>query len=164
DPARDLDDELRFHLESRYDEYVRDGMDPVEARAEVARRFGNVAAVRNQCSHIEADWQRKRSMIDFFDLVGADLRLAVRQLRRNASLRLAAFIGLALGIGANTSIFTVVDAVLSRPLPFPESDRLVLVGEGLPKFGGGNFGLISTPEYADYRQLDGRVFESSAIF
>ena len=70
----------------------------------------------------------------------------------------------ALGIGANTSIFSVVDAVLFRPLPFPEADRLVLVGEELPQFGGGNFGVISTPEYADYRQLEGRVFESVAIY
>ena len=103
-------------------------------------------------------------MIDLVQTGIADLRYATRRLRRNASLSVVAVLCFALGIGANTSIFSVVDAVLFRPLPFPAPEQLVLVGEELPHFGGGNFGLISTAEYLDYKQLDGRVFESSAIF
>ena len=164
DPARDLDDELRFHLEARYDEYLAAGMDPASARAEVDRRFGDVPAVRAQCTAIDSQWERERTMADFVHVATADLRYAVRQLRRSLSLSVAAILCFALGIGANTSIFSVVDAVLFRPLPFPESDRLVLIGEELPAFGGGNYGLISTAEYLDYQQLDGRVFESSAIY
>jgi len=164
DPVRDLDDELRFHLEARYDEYIAEGMNPDRARAEADHRFGDVGAVRAQCTDIDTQWQRERSMIDRFHLVAAELRLALRQLRRSPSLSIAAILCLALGIGVNTSIFSVVDTVLFRPLPFPQSDRLVLIGEALPNFGGGNFGLISTPEYHDYRRLEGRVLESTAIY
>jgi Acidobacterial duplicated orphan permease len=164
DPARDLDDELRFHLEARYDDYLREGMDPVRARAEAERRFGDVAVVREQCSVVDAQSQRKHTMTDLFTNAGGDLRHALRQFRRNRALSIAAILCFALGIGANTSIFSVVDAILFRPLPFPESDRLVLIGEALPQFGGENFGVISAPEYADYKQLEGRVFDKVAIY
>jgi len=103
-------------------------------------------------------------MIDIVHTIGADFRYAVRQLRRNAALNVAAILCFALGIGANTSIFSVVDAVLFRPLPFHEPDRLVMVGEGLPRFGTDNFGVISAPEFEDYQRLHGRVFSHSAIY
>ena len=164
DPARDLDDELRFHLEARYDEYVATGMNPAAARSEAERRFGSVDAVRDQCVAIDSQWERSRTMADMFHILVADLRYAVRQLRRNPSLSIAAILCFALGIGANTSIFSVVDAVLFRPLPFPDADRLVMIGESLPKFGGVNTGSISSPEYLDYKQLNGRIFKSSAIY
>src|SRR5215510_4230736 len=105
DPARDLDDELRFHLEARYDEYVAEGMNPDRAREEVYHRFGDVGVVRAQCTEIETRWQRERSMIDRFHLAATELRFALRQLRRNPSLSLASILCLALGIGVNTSIF-----------------------------------------------------------
>jgi predicted permease len=163
-PARDLDDELRFHVESRYDEFVRDGLDPAAARAAVEQRFGNMRVVRDKCSAIDARWERERTLMDLLQVAASDFRFALRQLRRSPALSIAAILCFALGIGANTSIFSVVDAVLFRPLPFPQSDQLVLVGEELPNFGGGNFGLISTAEFADYQRLDGGVFESTAIF
>jgi putative ABC transport system permease protein len=164
DHARDLDDELRFHLEARYDEYVAGGMDPAAARAEVERRFGDVGVVRDKCTAIDSQWQRERTMVDRFHVIVADLRFALRQLQRSPSLSIAAILCFALGIGANTSIFSVVDAILFRPLPFPDGNRLVLIGEGLPRFGGNNFGLISTPEYHDYQRLEGSVFEKTAIY
>jgi predicted permease len=164
DPARDLDDELRFHLEARYDEYIAAGMNPAAARSEAERRFGSVDAVRDQCVAIDSQWERSRTMADMFHILVADLRYAVRQLRRNPSLSIAAILCFALGIGANTSIFSVVDAVLFRPLPFPDADRLVLIGEALPRFGGANMGSISSAEYLDYKQLDGRIFKRSAIY
>ena len=77
---------------------------------------------------------------------------------------MAAILCFALGIGANTSIFSVVDAVLFRPLPFADPSRLVLLGDELPGFGGGNTGVISPPEYRDYSTLNGRVFQGAAIF
>ena len=92
-----------------------------------------------------------------------DLRVALRQLRQTRALSIAAITCLGLGIGANTAIFSVVDAVLFRPLPFREPGRLVVIGEELPKFGGGNMGHISAPDFLDFHALDGRVFESSAI-
>jgi len=94
----------------------------------------------------------------------SDLRFALRQLRRNPSLSCAAVLCFALGIGASTSIFSVVDAVMFRPLPFPNANRLVLVGEALPRFSDKNFGVISAPEFVDYQRLDGHIFEASAIY
>ena len=164
DPQRDLDDELRFHIESRYEEFLAAGMDPARARAEAEHRFGSVSSVREQCAAIDSQWTRERSMLDVVHTISADFRYAFRQLRRNTALSVAAILCFALGIGANTSIFSVVDAVLFRPLPFREPDRLVLVGEGLPRFGTENFGVISAPEFEDYQRLNGRVFSSSAMY
>jgi putative ABC transport system permease protein len=164
DAARDLDDELRFHVETLYDEYIAAGLDPVTARAEVDKRFGDLTRFRAQCAAIDSRWTRERDMTERLHLIAADLRYAARQIVRAPSLSIAAILCFALGIGANTSIFSVVDAVLFRPLPFADPDQLVVLGEELPRFGGGNTGTISPPEYADYKTLNGRVFHSSAIF
>ena len=164
DPARDLDDEVRFHLAARYDEYIALGMTPAQARAETDRRFGDVVRVRDECASIETQWTRRRSMIEIVKSAGADMRYALRQFRRNASLNAAAILCLALGIGANTAIFSVVNGVLYRPLPVREPDQLLLVGEGLPMFSDENFGVISLPEYADYRRLEPATFSGSAIY
>jgi putative ABC transport system permease protein len=164
DSARDLDDELQFHLAARYDECIALGMSPLEARAEAARRLGDMAHVRSECARIDSQWERKRSMSDLVRTIGSDLRYAARQLYRHASLSVAAILCLALGIGANTAMFSVVNGVLYRPLPVRDAGRLVLVGEGLPMFGDQNFGVISLPEYSDYRRLDRQVFSGSAIY
>ena len=164
DPARDLDDELRFHLEARYEEYVARGMAPLAARAEVEHRFGDVERVRAACATIDSQWQREQTVTDFMHRAGADVRYALRQLRRSPALSIAAILCFALGIGLNTSIFSVVNGVLFRPLPFKDPDRLVLVGEWLPLVGGENFGVISTAELTDYQRLNGRVFASVAAY
>jgi len=103
-------------------------------------------------------------VFDVVQTIAADFRFALRQLRRNVALNVAAILCFALGIGANTSIFSVVDAVLFRPLPFREPDRLVLIGDGLPRFATGNLGVISAPEFEDYQRLNGRVFSTSAMY
>jgi predicted permease len=164
DPARDVDDELRFHIQARYDEYVASGMPAEAARAEVARRFGDVHAVRERCVAIDSQWQREQTMIDTLERAGADVRYAIRQLRRSRALSAAAILCFALGIGANASIFSVVSGVLFRPLPFNDPSRLVLVGEWLPSVGGENFGVISPAEFTDYQRLNGRIFANTAIY
>ncbi|HEY4215943.1 MAG TPA: ABC transporter permease [Gemmatimonadaceae bacterium] len=164
DAARDLDDELRFHVDARYDEFIAAGMSPTDARDAVAQRFGNMSDVQARCAAIDSQWERERTMADLARTIVADIRYAVRQLRRNSALNVAAILCFALGIGANTAMFSVVDALLLRPLPFPHADRLVLVGEALPRVGKENFGVISAPEYEDYRRLDGHAFSASAIF
>ena len=101
-------------------------------------------------------------MSDITHSVIGDIRFAARQLRRNLPLTIAALLCFALGVGANTSIFSVVNAVLFRPLPFPDADELVMVSEGIPKLAA-DIGSISAADLLDYKEAEGRVFESLAL-
>jgi putative ABC transport system permease protein len=101
-------------------------------------------------------------MSDVTHSVIGDIRFGARQLGRNLPLTVAALLCFALGVGANTSIFSVVNAVLFRPLPFPDSDNLVVVSEGIPKLAA-DIGSISAADLLDYRETEGRAFESLAL-
>jgi predicted permease len=164
DPGADLEEELAYHLQSRIDDYVDAGMDERAARAEAERRLGDLQRVRAECSRIDDQFARRQQLSDVLHGIAMDLRVALRQLRRQPALAATAIVCLTLGIGANTAILSVADAVLVRPLPFRDPGRLVLVGEGLPAIGDRNFGTISAPDYLDYRTLDSSVFASSALF
>ena len=164
DPGAELDHELAFHLEARVDEYVASGLDPGAARALAIERLGDLVRVRQDCQRIEDQYARRRSMTDALSAAVADLRFALRQLARQRAFAVAAIACLVLGIGVNTAIFSVVDAVLFRPLPFPDPDRLVMVGEGLPAIGAQNMGTISTPDFLDYATLDSSMFASASAF
>ena len=117
--SSDIADELRFHIEARIDDLVRDGMSRDEARAAARRRFGNLTALNEQTR----DFATVRWARDGID----DLRLACRLLRRHITLTVTVAATLALGIGATTAIFSVVYAVVLRPLPYEDSGRLVAV-------------------------------------
>jgi predicted permease len=103
-----------------------------------------------------------RSSSDIVQTLFGDLRFGARQLLRNPALTVAALACFALGVGANTSIFSVVNAVLFRPLPYPDSHSLVIVSEGMPKMAA-DFNQISAPDLIDYRETEGRTFESLAL-
>lgn len=163
-PRAELDEELSFHLEARVDEYVAAGLDRDAARALAFERLGDLSRVRDDCQHIEDQYARRRSMTDTLAAVAGDLRHALRQLARQRAFAAAAIACLVLGIGVNTAIFSVVDAVLFRPLPFRDPGRLVMVSEGLLSIDAPNMGQISTPDFGDYSTLDGSTFESSAVF
>src|SRR5687767_3684718 len=119
--ARDLDDEVRFHMEMRIAELERRGMAAEEARAEALRRFGDADDLREYCHSMEVRQMRRVRLREWLDGVGHDARFAWRQVMRAKPFYLVAIATLALGIGATTSIFTVVRAVLLRPLPFPDA-------------------------------------------
>src|SRR5688500_12907922 len=102
-------------------------------------------------------------MRDRLDAIIADVTFALRQLRRSPVLATAAILCFALGIGVNSAIFSIVNGVLIRPLPYPDADRIVVINEGLPKMGPG-MGRISAPELLDYRELEGQVFQATAIY
>jgi putative ABC transport system permease protein len=102
-------------------------------------------------------------MRDRLDAIIGDVTFALRQLRRSPVLASAAILCFALGIGVNSAIFSIVNGVLIRPLPYRDADRVVVINEGLPKMGPG-MGRISAAEFLDYRALEGRVFETTAIY
>ena len=113
----DLSDELQFHLQSQTEEYVAQGMDPKLARRAAFRSLGGVQQVKEEC--------RDARQISFIDNFLQDGRFGLRILRRNPVFALVACATLALGIGATTSIFSVVRAVIFAPLPFRQPENLV---------------------------------------
>jgi putative ABC transport system permease protein len=102
-------------------------------------------------------------MRDRFDAIAGDVTFALRQLRRSPVLATAAILCFALGIGVNSAIFSIVNGVLIRPLPYRDADRIVVIQEGLPKMGPG-MSRIAAAELVDYRELEPRVFQATAIY
>ena len=126
-PAADLDDELRDHLESSVEELIARGMAPRAARAEAARRFGDVASVRDVVRRLDRRHVAHRNRIAVLETVFQDVRYAARGLRRSVAFTVVATISIALGIAANATIFSVVNAALLRPIPGTNADGLVRV-------------------------------------
>jgi predicted permease len=123
---RDLDDELRFHLEMQTALEVSRGSSPREAERAARLRLGATDAIREA--------YRDQQGVPAIDTVVQDVRHAARTLRRDSRFSLMAIMTLTLGIGATTTIFSLVRGVLLDPLPYPESDRLVRVYESSPRF------------------------------
>jgi len=120
-------DELSFHVETRIEALMAEGMDRESAAARARQEFGDVVASRAELSEIDRRRVRRDRLRNRWDDVRQDVRHAFRLLWRRRSYTAVAVLTLALGIGAASSIFAVVDAVLLRPLPFAEPDRLVVV-------------------------------------
>jgi predicted permease len=124
-----LDDELRFHLEGRIEDIMeREGLARDDAEREARRRFGDVDDYRNQTRTIDDSMLHRRNRIELFDTLLRETTHAARALLRAPSFSLIAIFTLALGLGATTAIFTLLDRVVIRPLPYPNSDRLIHIG------------------------------------
>jgi predicted permease len=117
----EMAEEMRLHLEHRIDEYVQAGLSPREARAAALRAFGGVAQAQEAC--------RDSRRFGWIDDLAQDVRYGCRQILRNPGFAAVAIVTLALGIGANTAIYSIVDAVVFRPLPLHEPSRLMWVHE-----------------------------------
>jgi predicted permease len=149
---RELDEELRHHIEQQTEQNIRLGMSPQEARCAARKAFGGV----EQAKERSRDARGMRWLEDIWQ----DLRYGARMLLKQPGFTLIAVITLALGIGANTAIYSVVNAVLLRPLPYPDSDRLVRLREvGLD----GSDGPVSYLNFTDWRAQQ-TVFEHMGLY
>ena len=145
---RDLREELAFHRHMLDERARRTGLDPAAARRAAQLALGGEQQI------VEA-WRDQRGL-PFLDTLGQDLRYGLRMLRRSPGFAATAIATLALGIGASTAIFSIVDAVLFRPLPFADSDRLVTVGDRNPDGSSSNAGFQTMMAWRDRsRTLEG---------
>lgn len=157
--AREVDDELAFHLEMRMQRLIAAGMTPDAARQEALRQFGNVDSVRQDCVIMDEQRERAMSRANVFGELQQDFIYALRTLRRNPGFTAVIVCALALGIGANTAIFTLIDAVVVRGLPVAHPEQLVAIGDtrrvGSFSQGSPRTDLISYPLYRDLRAQTG---------
>jgi putative ABC transport system permease protein len=141
----DLDDEIRGHLALSIKERIESGEDPEAARLAALREFGYVPAIRDSMRRV---WHSR--WIDAADALGRDLRFAVRSLLRAKGLAATVIVTLALGIGANAAVFSVVRGVLLRPLVNRDEDRLIYIRQSAPGLGVENM-TFSVPEIEDFK-------------
>jgi len=149
---RDLSDEMQAHLDLMTAENIERGMPPTEARAAARRDFGNVTSTQEKARE---SWQFPR-----LETILQDIRYGLRGIRKSPSFSLVVILTLALGIGANTAIFSVVYSVLLRPLPYPHGERLVWLGESTAKASGISITWINFEHW----RHDNDSFENMAAF
>ena len=152
---RDVDQELDFHIAMRTQKLVAAGLAPDAARAKALERFGDLRTVRDSC--LDIDHQRERAMrrTNYLSSLRQDVAYALRTMRQNLGFTAVVLLTLALGIGANTSTFTLIDSLVLRALPVPHSEQLVTIGNPA-RVGGLSEGtprndLTSYPVYLDVR-------------
>jgi putative ABC transport system permease protein len=129
---REVSDELEFHLDTRVERLVALGWTPDAARREALRQFGDIESVHGDCVALDMERERTARWTDFVGDLLRDVRRVVHALRKTPGWTAIAILTLALGIGANTAIFSVVHRLLLAPLPYPHGNRIVMlsVGEG----------------------------------
>jgi putative ABC transport system permease protein len=157
---QEIDEELALHVESRTRELIARGMDPKAAREAALHRLGDIAALKKTMRSLGRKRDREMSITLWLDELRDDLKFAFRQLKHSPGFTVVATLTLALGIGANSAIFALVDATLLRPLPYREPDRLVALWESSAK---NVKGYVSPLNMLDWNARS-RTFEKIAGF
>jgi len=142
---RELDEELQFHIDGRMRELMADGMTREAAAVEVARRFGNRLRLREESRDVK--------LMPWLDDLGRDVSYGLRTLRRTPVFTAVALLTLALGIGANTAIFSIVNGVILRPLDFPKPEQLMYLTTEFPALGLTR-NPLSVQEYLEFRKIN----------
>ncbi len=150
---RELDEELRAHFAHQVEKLAASGLSRGEAERQARLEFGGLDQVKEEC--------RDARGVNLIENLFQDLRYGVRILRKNPGFAAAAILTLALGIGATTAIFSVVDGVVLKPLPFPTADRLVRILSVIAATGHG--GIASYSDLLDWRAKN-HVFDGMAVF
>ena len=151
----ELDEELRFHLEQSIQAHVEAGLAPLEARRRAMVEFGGVEGTREQCVRQRPGW--------FVDSICRDVLHGVRLLRRSPGLMSVAVLTLALGIGANTAIFSLVDGISLRPLPIADPAHLVALSSVKIHAAANSETAETGSSYPEYRDLRGSVAAFSDV-
>src|SRR5688500_9754265 len=144
--TKEVDEELRFHLDMKAQELIASGVAPDEARRLARAQVADIAFTRRYMRQADRRRMARERRAEFGDELRQDIRFSLRQLRRNLAFTAIALITLALGIGANTAIFSVVRGVLLRDLPYPEPDRILRV---FSTFHGNN-STVSPADFNDW--------------
>jgi putative ABC transport system permease protein len=150
---RELDEELRAHLEMLTEENLRKGMSPENARCAALRSFGGVERTKER--------YREQRGVPALESFFQDIRYGLRGLLRNPGFAAVAIVTLALGVGANSAIFTVVNAILLRPLPYRDPSRLVYISEFWPHETPVR--TVPSPDFANWSEHD-RLFDGLAAY
>lgn len=148
----DLDQDIREHIEMETQDNIERGMSPEEARYAAVRKFGNVTRVKEETREV---WS-----FVWLEQLWQDIRHGLRMLRKSPGFAAIAILTLALGIGANTSLFSMVNGVLLNPLPYPDSDQVVSADNWYPGYGEDS---ISYPDFLDWVRLN-HTFSSLAAY
>ena len=158
--GRDVDDEIRFHIETRVDALMAQGHSRSDADRLARDEYGDMNAARAELAAIDKRFAGRVALREWLASWAQDIRFALRSLRARPGFTLAVLLTLGLGVGANTAIFSLVDDMLLRPLPYAQPDRLYHLWETYPGSLAGR-SEASYPDYLDWRARN-RVFKDMA--
>jgi predicted permease len=157
DPAADVKDEISFHLEAKTEDLMRQGWTPEAARKEAERQFGDLRSVQCIGQRMGQKTERRRWISDYGTDLLQDIRYTFRTLARDPGFAVVSLLILALAIGANVAVFSVVNTLLLRPLPFPHSNELVWIAPP-PSSCGWSCATYSADAYEEFRDQS-RVYQ-----